>query len=119
MLTLVLLLALILPAHATVWWQDRPPPLIYGEKQTPLPKPRPTAMAQGHMLPTTVPLVNNTSKEKIGTATIWGNRMVLRYTDGTFIATVVVERDGKSTLYDENGKVMDQIPGNIKIPEAK
>jgi hypothetical protein len=77
-----------------------------------------TAAAQGISLPQTVPLINNTSKEKIGTATIWGNRMVLRWTDGTFIATVVVAQDGATTLYDENGKAMDQLPGNIKVPKA-
>jgi hypothetical protein len=90
MKTLIILLALILPATA-----------------------------QGYMLPTVLPLVNNTTKEVIGTATLWGGKMVLRKSDGTFIATVIVDKDGTRTLYDENGKVLDQLPGNVVVPEVK
>ena len=69
-------------------------------------------------LPTTMPLFDNNTKETIGTATQWGNRIVLRKTDGTFIATIVFERDGTRNMYDEDGKVLDQIPGNVTIPKV-
>ena len=71
------------------------------------------AMAQMSM-PTTLPLTNNKTGETIGTATLFGNRMVLRKSNGEFIATVVIERDGSKTLYDENGKVLDQIKPKAK-----
>jgi hypothetical protein len=90
MKTLIILLALILPATA-----------------------------QGYMLPTTLPLVNNTTKEVIGTATLWGGKMVLRKQNGEFIATVTINKDGTRTLYDESGKVLDQLPGNVTVPEVK
>jgi hypothetical protein len=76
------------------------------------------AAAQQAFMPTTLPLVDNNTKEKIGTATLWGNRMVLRKADGTFIATVVFERDGTRTMYDEHGKTLDQIAPNIAVPQA-
>jgi hypothetical protein len=76
------------------------------------------AAAQQGFMPTTLPLVDNNTKEKIGTVTLWGNRMVLRKTDGTFIATVIIERDGTRKTFDEHGKVIDQIPGNIVVPKA-
>jgi hypothetical protein len=76
------------------------------------------AAAQQAFMPTTLPLIDNNTKARIGTATLWGNRMVLRKTDGTFIATVVFERDGTRTMLDEHGKALDQIPGHIAIPQA-
>jgi hypothetical protein len=76
------------------------------------------AVAQTQHMPTTLPLIDNNTKEKIGTATLWGGRMVLRKTDGTFIATVVIERDGTRTMYDEHGKVLDQLPSHIAVPKA-
>jgi hypothetical protein len=76
------------------------------------------ATAAQTSLPTTLPLIDNNTKEKIGTATLWGGRMVLRKSDGTFIATIVVERDGTRTMYDEHGKTLDQIPGHIVVPKA-
>jgi bifunctional DNase/RNase len=80
--------------------------------QTPNPLQNPTGM------PTTMPLINNITKERIGTATLWGGRMVLRKTDGTFIATVVVERDGTRKMFDESGKTLDQIPSHIVVPKS-
>ncbi len=78
-----------------------------------------TAVAAAQMpMPTTLPLIDNNTKERIGTATLWGGRMVLRKSDGTFIATVIVERDGTRKLLDESGNVTDQIPGNIVVPKV-
>jgi hypothetical protein len=78
------------------------------------------AMAQMLMptqLPTTLPLIDNNTKETIGTATLWGGKMVLRKTNGEFIATVVFEPNGTRTMYDENGKILDQLPSKITIPK--
>jgi hypothetical protein len=69
-------------------------------------------------LPTTLPLIDNNTKENIGTATLWERRMVLRKTDGTFIATLVFERDGTHKMFDESGKTLDQIPAHITVPQA-
>jgi hypothetical protein len=69
-------------------------------------------------LPTTLPLIDNNTKERIGTATLWDRKMVLRKTDGTFIATIVIERNGTQIMYDESGKILDQIPGNITVPKT-
>jgi hypothetical protein len=76
------------------------------------------AAAAQFSLPTTLPLIDNNTKEKIGTATLWDRKMVLRKTDGTFIATVVIERDGTRTILDEHGKPLDQLPGHIPVPKV-
>ncbi len=69
-------------------------------------------------LPTTLPLIDNNTKETIGTATLWGRKMVLRKTDGTFIATIAIEPDGTRKMFDENGKILDQIPPNVMVPKV-
>ena len=74
-----------------------------------------TAASAQLPLPTNLPLTDTKTGEVIGTATLWGNRMVLRRKNGEFIATAVFDRDGTRTLYDEHGKVLDQI--NVPIPE--
>jgi hypothetical protein len=77
------------------------------------------AAAAAQQLPTTLPLIDNATKETIGTATLWGRKMVLRKTDGTFIATIVIERDGTRKMFDESGKALDEIPGRITVPDVK
>jgi hypothetical protein len=102
---LVLALALLsfaVPAQATVWWKNRPPPLVY------------TAQMQ---MPVTINLMDNKTGEKVGTATTMPGSGVLYVRDnkGRFLATVV-RRDGKVEFYDESGKPLDRIPGDIAVP---
>ena len=56
--------------------------------------------------PQTVP-INNDQGYRVGTATISGNRVVLRWNDGTLIGTVVEEK-GTRAFYDPSGKITDQ-----------
>jgi hypothetical protein len=69
-------------------------------------------------MPTTLPLIDNSTKERIGTATLWDRKMVLRRSDGTFIAQIVIERDGTRTMLDEHGKPLEQISPNIAVPKV-
>jgi hypothetical protein len=69
-----------------------------------------SAMAQQMPMAKTLPLVNNTTKEKIGTATFSGRSIYLRDLKGEHFATVTVEKDGSRTLTDANGKVTDTLP---------
>jgi hypothetical protein len=41
------------------------------------------------------------------TATIAGNKMMLRDMEKKFMATIVWDKDGNMTMYDENGNVLD------------
>ena len=66
-----------------------------------------TASAQYAPLPRTGNLVNNATKEVIGTVTFSDNRAYLRDKDGRHLGTVVFNADGTRTTYDENGKVID------------
>ena len=66
-----------------------------------------TASAQYAPLPRTGNLVNNATKEVIGTVTFSDNRAYLRDKDGKHLGTVVFNADGTRTTYDENGKVID------------
>ena len=69
------------------------------------------AAAQYPPLPRTGNLVNNATKEVIGTVTFSGNRAYLRDKDGKHLGTVVFNADGTRTTYDENGKVLPVTPG--------
>jgi hypothetical protein len=76
------------------------------------------AAAQQMQMPATINLVDNKTGEKIGTATTMPGSGVfyLRDNKGKFIATVVRE-GGKIKAYDESGKPLDMVPGNITVPE--
>ena len=69
------------------------------------------AAAQYAPLPRTGNLINNATKEVIGTVTFSGNRAYLRDKDGKHLGTVVFNADGTRTTYDENGKVLLVTPG--------
>jgi len=70
-----------------------------------------TASAQYPPLPRTGNLINNATKEVIGTVTFSGDRAYLRDKDGKHLGTVVFNADGTRTTYDENGKVLPVTPG--------
>ena len=53
-------------------------------------------------------VLNGPSGERTGTATIHGNRTYIRNLKGEHVSTIVIESDGSKTLYDPNGKVLDQ-----------
>jgi hypothetical protein len=65
------------------------------------------AQAQVLTDPPQIVPINNAQGNRIGTATISGNRVVLRWSDGTLIGTVVEEK-GTRTFYDPSGKITDQ-----------
>jgi hypothetical protein len=77
-----------------------------------------SAMAQLSMnlqqftIPETVPW--SIDGRNVGTATVSSAgsdvKMYLRLTDGTFVATVVHDRNGTKTIYDPNGKIIDKLP---------
>jgi len=67
-----------------------------------------SAAAQG--LPKTVPF-NDAEGKAIGTATFSLGGIYIRDLKGEPIATIARDRDGKWTLYDPHGKVLDQLPG--------
>jgi len=69
------------------------------------------AAAQYAPLPRTGNLINNATKEVIGTVTFSGDRAYLRDKDGKHLGTVVFNADGTRTTYDENGKVLLVTPG--------
>ena len=69
------------------------------------------AAAQYAPLPRTGNLINNATKEVIGTVTFSGDRAYLRDKDGKHLGTVVFNADGTRTTYDENGKVLPVTPG--------
>jgi len=73
-----------------------------------------TGTAAQTPMPRTVPLVNNTTKETVGTATFSGNSIYLRDIKGELYAIATIERDGTKTLRDPNGKVLDTIPSKPK-----
>lgn len=58
-------------------------------------------------LPLTVPLTDPSGKHT-GTATISGDRTYIRNLKGEHVSTIVIGRDGSKTLYDPNGKILDQ-----------
>lgn len=58
-------------------------------------------------IPKTVPIIDDNGKT-VGTATRSENRIYLRNTDGELTATIVLENDGTKTMYDPNGKVLDE-----------
>jgi hypothetical protein len=78
------------------------------------------ATAQGFQLPLTITLTDNKTGEKVGTATTMPGSGVLYIRDnkGKFIATVV-KKDDKVEAFDENGKLLTQVPDNISVPETK
>jgi len=71
------------------------------QQAPPLPQASPDA------LPPSMPF-RDANGDAIGTATIWQNRMYIRDPAGELIATIVVEADGSTTIYDPHGKVIDR-----------
>ena len=69
-----------------------------------------TASAQYAPLPRTGNLINNATKEVIGTVTFSGDRAYLRDKDGKHLGTVVFNADGTRTTYDENDKILPITP---------
>jgi len=72
-----------------------------------------TSAAAQTLMPSTAPITTPlTDKDgnHIGTMTASDGRMYLRDDKGELIATIARDRDGKWTLYDPNGKVLDQLP---------
>lgn len=66
-------------------------------------------------LPRSVPLTDAAGKT-IGTATFthkpdFTSWVVLRDLKGELIASITVDKDGTKTMYDPNGKMVDQIKG--------
>ena len=59
-------------------------------------------------MPKTVPF-NDKDGKQIGTATFSRNRIYIRDLNGEWLAQIVFEADGKMTLYDSSGKVLDQL----------
>jgi len=70
-----------------------------------------TASAQYAPLPRTGNLINNATKEVIGTVTFSGDRAYLRDKDGKHLGTVGFNADGTRTTYDENDNVLPVTPG--------
>jgi hypothetical protein len=62
------------------------------------------------LLPRTVPITDASGKA-IGTATISGNREVIRDLKGDLVGTAVVNADGTRTFYDVNGRRVDRLVG--------
>jgi hypothetical protein len=65
------------------------------------------AQAQQLNQPKTIKLHNNKTGENIGTLTVSGNTAYLRDMAGKHQATIVSNRDGTKTYYDESGKIID------------
>ena len=78
-----------------------------------------TASAQHAPLPKTVKLHNKATNEPIGTATFSDNRVYFRDKNGTHYATMVVAPDGKRTLYDPSGKVLDDKVPLPAVPSSE
>lgn len=76
------------------------------------------ATAQEMKLPKTGNLINNATKEVVGTVTFSGNRAYLRDKDGKHLGTIVYDKDGTRIAYDDSGKVIDlsRVP-DIAVPE--
>lgn len=66
-----------------------------------------TVAAQSMPLPRTGPWTD-ANGEVIGTVTIDGLRMYLRTTEGKLVVTIVIGADGTKTMYDPDGKILDQ-----------
>lgn len=64
------------------------------------------ATAQIGDLPKTGNLIDNATKEVIGTVTFSGNRAYLRDKDGKHLGTIVYDKDGTRTAYDDSGNVI-------------
>jgi hypothetical protein len=67
------------------------------------------AMAQQGYTPRIIPLIGKDGQQ-IGTATLSGLHIYLRNMQNEIFAQIVVERDGSRTMYDANGKVLDHVP---------
>ena len=44
----------------------------------------------------------------IGTVATWQNKMYVRDLNGEPLFTIVLNQDGSTTMYDPNGKILDQ-----------
>ena len=67
-------------------------------------------------IPHTVPF-NDKDGNQIGTAAISSDGMYIRDLKGEFIASIRRDREGRLTIYDPNGKILDQLPGKAPIPK--
>lgn len=58
----------------------------------------------------------DTKGNTLGTVTHSGNRLYMRNTKNELVATVIFDPDGTRTIYDPNGKVLDQIKASGDNP---
>jgi hypothetical protein len=59
--------------------------------------------------PKTTKLTSKANGQQIGTATQWGNKVVLRDLKGEPIGTIVLATDRTRTFFDANGKQVDEL----------
>jgi len=64
-------------------------------------------------MPNTVPF-NDENGNQIGTAAISSTGIYIRDLKGEFIASIKRDREGRLTIYDPNGKILDQLPAPQK-----
>jgi hypothetical protein len=64
--------------------------------------------------PKVLTITDNATGEKIGTATISGDRVYMRNRHGELYATVIREQDGTRKWFDPNGKPID--PATTVLP---
>ena len=67
-----------------------------------------TAAQDPREMPKTVPF-NDKNGTQIGTATFSSGGIYIRDLKGELIATIARDKEGRFTLYDQHGKVLDQI----------
>ena len=66
------------------------------------------AQAQTYKPPVTIQLNAKSNGERVGTATVSGNRVYLHNAGGDFLGTIEHGKDGTRTFYNPNGKVVHQ-----------
>jgi len=73
-----------------------------------------TAAAQSlNELPRNAPFTDKDGN-KIGTVTFSAGGIYLRDLNGELIASITRDREGRITMYDPNGKILDQLPAPQK-----
>lgn len=75
------------------------------------------AQAQQPNMPRTIKLHNNATGEPVGTITMSGNSAYLRNKDGEHIYTIVRGPNGTRTIYDPNGKEVDEQALKLSLPK--
>ena len=65
------------------------------------------------MIPRTGPFTDKDGKQ-IGTATFTSGGIYIRDLNGELIASITRDSDGRITMYDPNGKILDQLPAPQK-----